>query len=147
VSAALQGVVYGRERTGPESSVRLQLQRVLGAYMREGRWKHVKIGIACDPERRWRQAYRDYGWQALVCVYCSNSWSSVGAVEDFLIKYAHASFIGPGDDEATVPLRNSQAGFYLYNETSGGGGRVPDADPPYYVYFALAPLYARIRKK
>ena len=143
----MQGVVWGRELSGHQSVTRLQLQRAMGAYLRAGRWKNIKVGIASNPEQRWKNAYRDHGWQTLVVVYRSNSWESVQEVEDFLILYACADFIRPSDDDRTIPERHTQADAFILNERRGRAGRPPKAGPPYFVYFALAPRYARITKK
>jgi hypothetical protein len=90
---------------------------------------HSKVGITNDPFRRWREAYQRAGWRKMVVIYMSSSHKHVCQLERMMVDRL--------SDELSV-----STGYY-YNSTGGGGGRRP-ARGPYFLYFVLAPKYARI---
>ena len=121
--------IYEHYYTGNPLVVESQLRRSFGRVGRE--WPHRKVGITNDPFRRWREAYRDFGWKEMRLVYRSAIYDDVRVLERMMVKWL---------DET-----GSFSSGYFYNATGGGGGRNPTTPPPYYLYFVLGPPYARIR--
>jgi hypothetical protein len=125
------GVLWDYYREGWVPHAYQGLRRVVGAFGREGRWAHVKVGLTCNPERRWREDYSKRGWHALAPVYFTRSLRNARRMEALLITYSWES---------------SSAAFELHNFRNGGAGPSNEADE-FYVYLALARPYARLRTK
>lgn len=114
--------------TGWPSVVQSSLNRKVGALCRHGAF-HRKIGITNDPSRRWRSAYRGYGWLWMNVVYESSSHDHVCQLEyDFIERFRAQIMRSDG---------------WYYNAVGGGGGRKPH-NGPYYLYLVTAPKFSRI---
>ena len=121
-------VCWGRDCRGWPSVVLPTVRRKVGALSRHGRF-HQKIGITNWPERRWAQAYRDYGWSDMHVLYGSSSLAHVQSLERLLINAFRGQLV--------------RSDGYFHNAVGGGGGRHAICGP-YYLYAVGARKYARI---
>ena len=112
--------------TGHPSSVDQHLRQSIAQFARHGAFHRI-VGITNNPERRWSEKYRDFGWDKMVVIYQSSCWEYVKNIERSLIESLGNSFTG---------------GFY-WNQTKGGEGRQPN-DSPFYVYLVTANKWSRI---
>lgn len=112
--AATERPIHYDYETGRPSEVATSLKRRVGAYTRDNLKRKFKIGITCDPEGRWDNAYkRDY--DEMIVLYQSQSIDSVSQVERDLIEHNK---------------------HLTKNRIAGGGGAI--GNPPYYLYLVLA---------
>ena len=122
--------VYYNQYTGLPGKVSDGIRRSIGAYSRWGAF-HRKVGITNDPIRRWVQAYRHNGSKSMIVVYESSLHTHVCELERMMTgRFFDNLMVTPG---------------YYWNATGGGGGRQPH-NGPYYLYFVLAPKFARITR-
>jgi hypothetical protein len=124
------GVLERECKRGPVEPALSELRRVVGAYAREGRWAHIKVGYTSNLYARW-QHYQRSGYQALVPVYRTTSWKNAVRIEEELISYL-------GEISSTSP--------WLYNIASGRNGRRAEYAYEYFTYLALGRRYSRIRE-
>jgi hypothetical protein len=103
------GVFYEVD-TGHPSAIVSTMRRRISAYTRNC---DFKIGITCNPERRW-QAHKDH-WDQMLVVYQSSSIDCVSQLECELIEH------------------NEE---FAENVISGGGGHIGQRGP-YYLYILL----------
>ena len=96
--------------TGHVDDVTSTLMRSVGQYTRM--YKHVKVGITNNPERRVIEHYKSgKRWRHMAVKYRTNSIRSIDQIERDLIDYHW---------------------FNVTNKVGGGGG--PKGAPPYYLY-------------
>ena len=100
--------------TGKPSELASDLRRRVSAYTRADLKRKFKIGISCDPEGRWENAYKNY-YDEMIVLYKSQSIESVSQVERDLV--AHNK-------------------HFTENRIAGGGGGIGTA--PFYLYLVLA---------
>ena len=79
--------------------VNLSLNKSVLAYSK--RWKNIKIGITCDPERRAKEHAKAGIWKKMVVKYETSSVNFINKMEQNLI-----------ENHWTI----------LVNEVAGGGG-------------------------
>jgi len=87
--------------------------RSISAYTRVDRATAFKIGITCNPENRFRQAYAD-SYDKMLIVYQSSSIKNVRDLERLLVQHNRE---------------------LCDNIIAGGGGNY--GEPPYYMYVVL----------
>jgi hypothetical protein len=117
-------IVYSLIKGAPDH-VESSLRRTLGALTRHGDF-HQKVGITNDPDRRWRQGYRDFGWRRMTVVYETSHYPHTQSLERRLVEW----------------LKQSRSGGYYHNSAPGGEGRPPLCGP-YYVYIVGAQKFCR----
>ena len=117
-------------RDGSVADASQKLRRVIGAFGRRGRWRHMKVGYTWHPRNRWYE-YRDAGWQDLFPLYQTECLDDARTMEKYLIHYCN-----------NIP----QAFFLNYNVSAGKSGRVAVNAAEYYVYVAVARRYVRFTK-
>ena len=72
--------------TGHPKEVVSDVLRSISAYTRRDRVNGFKIGISCDPKRRFRDAYAE-SYSKMVVVYRSKSINNVSELECELIEH------------------------------------------------------------
>lgn len=105
-------IIYNYQ-TGHPNRIVSSLLRSISAYTRADRVSSFKIGITCNPENRFRQAYAD-NYDRMLVVYQSFSINNVRAMECLLVEH------------------NNEL---CDNIISGGGGNY--GNPPYYMYVVI----------
>lgn len=105
-------VIYNYQ-TGYPNSVLTSVLKSISAYTRVDRASYFKIGITCNPENRFRQAYAD-DYDKMIVVYQSSSVKNVRDLERLLIEHNRE---------------------LCDNIISGGGGNY--GNPPYYMYVVV----------
>ena len=99
--------------TGRPQEVVTDVLRSISAYARHDRARGFKIGITCDPERRFREEYA-HAYHKMAVVYQSSSINNVSILERLLIDH--------NEDLSD-------------NINRGGGGNY--GNPPYYLYVVV----------
>lgn len=105
-------IIYNYQ-TGNPSAVVSSVLRSISAYTRVDRVASFKIGISCNPENRFRQAYSDI-YDKMLVVYQSTSINNVRDLEYLLVEHNRE---------------------LCDNIISGGGGNY--GEPPYYMYVVV----------
>ena len=59
----------------------------ISASLYSRNYKYVKIGITCDPDRRFKEHKKSqtYKWERMVVVYCTTSVNNANSVEKYFI--------------------------------------------------------------
>lgn len=114
VPAKLERPIHYDFVNGRPSEVASELRRRVSAFTREDLNRKFKIGISCDPEGRWDDAYKE-DYDEMIVLYQSSSIESVSEVERDLI--AHNK-------------------HFTKNRIAGGGGGI--GTPPFFLYLVLA---------
>jgi hypothetical protein len=89
------------------------IRRKISALTRHGSVRGFKIGITCNPWRRWREAY-NYDYDSMYVVYWTRSGRNIDRLERDLIdhnwnvEYCHNRIGGGGGP------KSSSAYYYLY---------------------------------
>lgn len=92
----------------------------LGQYVKGHR--HIKIGITCHPERRFKEHQHSGPWDRMVVLYETNSWNHAKEMELKMIAY----------------LNKCGKEFSLHNKSCGGEGNPSTQDGcVYYSYILL----------
>jgi regulatory protein YycH of two-component signal transduction system YycFG len=99
--------------TGNPSSIVSSVLRSISAYTRVDRVSYFKIGITCNPENRFRQAYVS-SYDRMIVVYKSDSIKNVRELECLLVEHNRE---------------------LCDNIIAGGGGNY--GEPPHYMYVVL----------
>lgn len=105
-------VIYNYQ-TGRPGEIVSSVLRSISAYTRVDRVSYFKIGITCNPENRFRQAYADT-YDKMLVVYKSASVKNVRELEYLLIEHNRE---------------------LCDNIIAGGGGNY--GEPPYYMYVVV----------
>lgn len=105
-------VIYNYQ-TGNPNDIVSSVLRSISAYTRFDRVSSFKIGITCNPENRFRQAYAD-SYDKMLVVYQSSSIKNVRDLEYLLVEHNRE---------------------LCDNIISGGGGNY--GEPPYYMYVVV----------
>lgn len=99
--------------TGNINDVIESLNRSIAQHIRNN--TKVKIGITCDPERRYKEhSLSKENWDRMVVKYKTSSVNYINELEKKLIAHHWE---------------------YIKNEVAGGGG--PNGTPPYYLYLLI----------
>lgn len=105
-------VIYNYQ-TGRPNDVLSSVLRSISAYTRVDRATAFKIGITCNPENRFRQAYAD-SYDKMLVVYQSSSVNNVRDLERLLVEHNRE---------------------LCDNIIEGGGGNY--GEPPHYMYVVV----------
>jgi protein involved in ribonucleotide reduction len=105
-------VIYNYQ-TGRPSEIVSNVLRSISAYTRVDRVSYFKIGITCNPENRFRQAYAGT-YDKMLVIYQSSSVKNVRNLEYLLIEHNRE---------------------LCDNIIAGGGGNY--GEPPYYMYVVI----------
>jgi predicted GIY-YIG superfamily endonuclease len=110
--------------TGNLKDRKSELTRALGQYARH--YDYIKIGITCDPERRWiehqneRKRFSD-SWLKMVVIYETSSRKYVNEAERLLINHT----------------KTANYNIEKWNDVGGGGGNYSEEADKYYLYLLL----------